>query len=157
MKQSILALIFTFSFLSTYAEEIGKQLVIWNKDGSKVAYSLGEVPKISFTETEIKIETNDILVNYPLESLLRFTYEKDESLSVKNISSDYLHFRYDKENLQFFGLKENSTISIHTLNGMLVHKTKIGNSGDYNFPLSHINSGVYIIKINELSYKVSIK
>lgn len=157
MKHVIIAFLFSFYFLNSYAEVIGKQLIIWNKDGSKVAYSLGENPKITFTETEIEIENSDVLVFYPLENLLRFTYEKDESSSVKDISSDHIYFKYNKESLQFFGLKEYSTISICTLNGMLIHKTRISKSGDYSYPLSHLNSGVYIIKINELSYKISVK
>ena len=94
---------------------------------------------------------------YECKEFVRIINEKDESSSVKDISSDHIYFKYNKESLQFFGLKEYSTISICTLNGMLIHKTRISKSGDYSYPLSHLNSGVYIIKINELSYKISVK
>ena len=70
MKTKLLTLLLFYLCVSVSAEEIKSQLVVWAKDGTKVAYMLSEKPKITFTETDLVITANDIEVNYALENML---------------------------------------------------------------------------------------
>ena len=58
------------------------------------------------------------------------------------------------ESLLFPALKANSTVSVYSLNGTLVFKKTIHQNGEYAFPLSNLNAGVYMVNVNGLTYKI---
>lgn len=136
------------------AQEKETQLIVWAKDGTKVAYFLSEKPKITFTETDLVITANDIKVNYALENMVRFTYESNDNTAIRNIESDEVLIKLDGESLLFPDLKANSSIAIYALNGTLVMKKTIRQNGEYAFPISNLNAGVYMVHVNGLTYKI---
>ena len=154
MKAKLLALLLSFSCLSKMADEPKTQLVIWAKDGTKVAYALVEKPKVTFTETELVITAKDAEVSYSLENMARFTYEDDSADAITNLQTDESSFKLDGESLLFLALKANSTVSVYSLNGTLVFKKSVRQNGEYAFPLSNLNTGVYMVNVNGLTYKI---
>ena len=154
MKKIFLLLALIFVSYNILAQENNIQLVVWAKDGTKVAYMLSEKPKITFTETDLVITANDIEVNYALENMARFTYESNGNTAIRNVESDELSIKLDGESLLFPDLKANSSIAIYTLNGTLVMKKTIRQDGEYVFPVSSLSDGVYMISVNGLTYKI---
>lgn len=139
--------------IAAQANEPITQLVIWAKDGTKVAYALNDKPKVTFTETDLIITSNAIEVNYALESMARFTYEKSSDTGITNLLNNET-FKLDGESLLFPSLKANSTVSVYSANGTLVLKQTVRQSGEYAFPLSNLNAGIYLINVNGLTYKI---
>lgn len=139
--------------LMAMANEPITKLVIWAKDGTKVAYALAEKPKITFTESELVVNTNNVEVNYDLDKMSRFTYESGSSTGITDLKSDGT-FRFQDEALVFPALSANSTISVYSLNGSLVFKKTVQTAGEYAFPLSNLNAGVYLVNVNGLTYKI---
>ena len=154
MKAKLLVLFLSFTLISAMAGEPMTQLVVWAKDGTKVAYALAEKPKVTFTETELVIKTDFVEVNYLLENMVRFTYENAQSASITNLQTGEPSFRLDGESLLFSVLKANSVVSLYSLNGALVFNKNIRTAGEYSFPLSGLNAGVYVVTINGLTYKI---
>lgn len=154
MKTKLLTILLSLVYLSAMADEPKTHLVVWAKDGTKVAYALAEQPKITFTETDLVIKTNGIEVNYVLDKMARLTYESGEETAIRNLKSDEVFFKLDGESLLFPNLKANSTVSLHALNGALVFRRTIQADGVYSFPLSNLNAGVYIVTVNGLTYKI---
>lgn len=136
------------------ADEPKTLLAVWAKDGTKVAYALAEQPKITFTETDLVITTNGVEVNYTLEKMARFTYEYDDETSIRNLKTNEVVFTLDGESLLFPAMTANSTVSIHALNGTLVFKKTVQTAGEYSFPLSNLATGVYMVTVNGLTYKI---
>lgn len=139
--------------LLAMADEPKTQLVLWAKDGTQVAYALVEKPKITFTETDVVITANSVNVSYPLENMSRFTYENNTA-TVINLQTDESSFKLDGESLLFPTLKTNSTVSVYSPNGTLVFKKTVRQNGEYAFPLSNLNAGVYMVNVNGLTYKI---
>ena len=131
-------------------------LVLWGKSGSVVAFALSKKPKITFTETDMQIIGEDIDVTYPLDDLARFTYEtEDDATAIKDINTEKeILYKFTGDSLLFPALKANSTVSIYSLNGTLVYKKAIQTAGEYSFPLSSLNAGVYLVSVNGLTYKI---
>lgn len=154
MKQKLLLVLLSCFSLSAMADEPKVKLVVWAKDGTKVAYALAEKPKITFTETDLVITDNGVEVNYTLESMARFTYEDNTSMAITNLQTDESTFKLDGESLLFPALKANSTVSVYSLNGTLVFKKTVRQNGEYAFPLSNLESGVYMVNVNGLTYKI---
>jgi len=154
MKKELLLSLMLFFSLFAKAEEPATHLVVWAKDGTKVAYALAEKPKVTFTETDLVITANGVEVNYTLEKMARFTYENDETVSITNLQTGKSSFKLDGESLLFPALKANSTVSLYSLNGTLVFNKTIRTAGEYSFPLSGLNAGVYVVTVNGLTYKI---
>ena len=130
-------------------------LVVWKKDGSKVAFALTEKPIVTFSETSLMINSTTVSVNYDLEDMAKFTYEDSESQGIKNIENDKeSSFKFDGEMLLFPSLKAGSKVAIHNLGGVLVFSRVIEAAGDYSFPISHLDKGVYVVSVDGLTYKI---
>jgi hypothetical protein len=154
MKSKLLVLLLSFFCLSAMADEPKTQLVVWAKDGTKVAYALAENPKVTFTETDLVITTKGVEVNYALVNMARFTYENEIVTAVTNLQTGALSLKLDGESLLFPALSANSTVSLYSLNGTLIFSKTVRKAGEYTFPLSGLNTGVYVVTVNGLTYKI---
>lgn len=152
MKKLILFLFLLCFGLSIQAET---NLVVWTKDGSKVAFALSEKPQVTFSESSLMINSNTVSVSYDLKDMAKFTYEDSESQGIRNIENDKASsFKFDGEMLLFPSLKAGSSVFIHSLNGTLVFSRTIQAAGEYSFPLSHLGTGVYMVTVDGLTYKI---
>lgn len=130
-------------------------LVLWTKNGLVVAFALSKKPKITFTETDLQITGEDFDVTYPLDKMVRYTYEtEDDATAIKDIQTEEVSFKLTGESLLFPILKANSTVSVYSLDGMLIFKKTVSQDGEYAFPLSNLNTGVYLVSVNGLTYKI---
>lgn len=154
MKTKLLAMLLSLTFLSSMANESKTLLVVWAKDGTQIAYALAEKPKVTFTETDLVIKTDSVEVNYSLENMARFTYENEETVPITNLQTGKNSFKLAGESLLFPSLKANSTVSLYSLNGTLVLNKTVRTAGEYSFPLSGLNAGVYVVTVNGLTYKI---
>ena len=139
--------------MMSMANEPITQLVIWAKDGTKVAYALAEKPKLTFTESELVVKTDSIEVIYDLEKMSRFTYENGSVTGITDLRTD-TPFSLINEALVFPALPANSSVSVYSFNGSLVFKKTIKTSGEYAFPLSGLNTGIYLVNVNGVTYKI---
>ena len=152
--KKLLTVLFLFIGLSVMADEIKNYLVVWAKDGSKTAYALIDKPKVTFTENELIIFSKGVDVNFPLDDMDRFTYEVSDITAIRDLKTDEVKFKMDGESLLFPALRANSSVSIYTLDGHQIFKKEIQIAGEYSFPLSNLNAGVYLVKLNGLTYKI---
>lgn len=136
------------------ADETINSLVVWAKDGTKVAYALADKPKVTFTETEMVITSNGIEVNYALENMVRFTYENSSITGITDLKNGETFFKLNGEALLFPSLKANSTMSVYSANGTLIFKQTVRKDGEYSFPISNLNTGVYMVNVNGITYKI---
>ena len=60
----------------------------------------------------------------------------------------------DKGDLHFTKLKKGSTVSVYSLDGQLLINHSAERSGDCTLPLSVLKANVYIVKIDNMSYKL---
>lgn len=153
MKRMMCSLLLSVSAVLTMAKEPITRLVIWSKDGTKVVYALAENPRMTFVENELVVKTNNIEVTYNLDNMSRFTYESGDITGITNLKTER-PFSIQGEALIFPTLSANSTVSIYSLNGLIIFKKKVRNIGEYAFPLSSLAAGIYMVNVNNLTYKI---
>ena len=154
MKKIFLLLLLPLFSMMAVADEAINSLVVWAKDGTKVAYALADKPKVTFTGTDLVITSNGIEVNYALENMVRFTYEDFSQTGITNLKNGEISFKLNGEALLFPSLKANSTVSVYSANGTLVFKKTVSKDGEYSFPISNLKAGVYMVNVNGLTYKI---
>lgn len=157
MKKTILLMLLPLFCIVAVADELKDNLVVWAKDGTKVAYALVDKPKVTFTVTDLVITSKGIEVNYALENMARFTYEKTSVTGITDLKTNETLFKLDGETLLFPSLKANSTVSIYSAKGTLVFSQTVHQDGEYSFPISNLKTGVYIVNVNGLTYKIMKK
>jgi hypothetical protein len=75
MTKRLLTLLLVGFCLSVSANEPLKYLVVWAKDGTRAVHNLKEKPQVTFTPTGLVITKNGVQTVYPMDEMLRFTYE----------------------------------------------------------------------------------
>ncbi len=156
MRKSLL-FFFLLSHLSILAGEVKTQFVIWAKDGTHICYALAEKPKVTFSENALLVSTKGIEVSYPLKNLLRFTVEDETITSLTDIQSEKRFPKLEGDYLVFPNIDTNSIVRIASVNGMIIFQKTIQTNGNYSYPISNLKSGIYLVTINDLSYKIIVK
>lgn len=134
-------------------------LVLWGQNGRRMAtYALKDKPKIKFLDSELIISSSSIDVEYhSINEISKFTYEDNSESGIFNILTNETMFKYNGEYLQFPFLKANTMVNVYSINGACIFNKTIHYSGTYAFPLSHLQTGVYLIKVDGVTFKVSKK
>ena len=156
MKKILCLLLLAFVNFSAVVAKSTINLAVFTKDGSKVLYALEEKPKITFTDTELVITTKGVEIAYALSDMNLLTYENGETSNITNLYDD-ASFKLDGESIVFSKLKANDIVSLYSINGTLVFKKKVSQDGEYGVSLNNIETGVYIVKVNSLTYKIMKK
>ena len=153
---AIVMLLIAIMVLSV-AKATDRLLQIWQVDGKIVTINLNDEPVTTYVDGNLVITTTKVTITYPLEQVTRYTYIEDEAVSegdgVPNgIRSVLLG---DNESLIFKGLKSNTEIRLYSTSGRLVQALKANDGNDVAVSISQLPVGVYLVKVNGVTYKIS--
>lgn len=157
VKTKVVFLILSFLSVidfSSKAETCVSELVIWSKNGTKVTFSLFDKPKVIFEESSLVVCSNGMEVYYEVEDLKSFTFEKHEGSLVKNVALGIPSLKKCDETLIISNVEENSIVYVYNINGILLFQHQINAKGEYALPLSVLPSGISVVNINGLTYKI---
>ncbi len=150
--KKILLLLLVFSTVSvTYADDWILQ--IWQNDGNVMNINLNDEPVTTYSEGNLLIRTKNSSITYPLEKVKKYTFVS--SSDIQEINGMGASFSQDGETLIFRNLKENTNIEIFTVSGQVVKKINNGKHSKATVSVSNIPIGVYVIKANDLTFKIT--
>lgn len=154
MKMKLLTQAFLLTmFLLSSTELCAQTLVVWQKNGQKAYYSLDERPKTTFTATDLFISTHMLTINYPLANVLRYTYES--ATGIDDISDNQgLSMSEDGADLILRNVKKDATVSVYSVGGKLISQQSADGNPLMTISLRRYPSGVYVIKHDDVSYKI---
>lgn len=152
MKKTLCLLLLAFVSCSSIVAKSTINLAVCTKDGLKVLYALEEKPKITFTDTELVITTKGVEIAYALSDVNLLTYENGETTGITNLYDD-ASFKLDGNAIVFSKLKAKDIVSLYSINGTLVFKKTVTVDGEYAVSLNDIETGVYVVSVNGLTYK----
>lgn len=156
MKRLLLSLI-TILLVSLMSKADNKVLQIWQADGQIVTISLNEEPRTTYSDGNLVITTTKTTITYPLEQVWKYTYVLEGSISegdgvpdgIKSILSE------DGETLTFKGLKAGTEVLLYSASGQLVRRLSAANDNNVAVSVSLLPTGVYIVKANNATYKIT--
>lgn len=135
------------------AQELQCHLIVMDKDSTKVAYSLNDKPKVTFQGERIIISAKDVLVEYQFSDIDKFFYEDRIASSVENITQDSSRFIYNGEYLMFYPSNQKCQVFIWDMGGKVLIEKLIDTTEIYTVPISSFERGIYLVKINDVTYK----
>ena len=159
MKRTLLRFIFT-SLLAAmsptlHAADEVETLIILMKNGSENAFFLKDKPKVTFEGTSLKVSAATGDVSFALADVMRFTYAKKSTSGISEQVENPTGVSFEGDVLVISQLKANTTASIYALDGKLIRQLKPQRAGTYRIRLSELPSGLYLVKADNVTYKIT--
>lgn len=122
-------------------------------------FLLNDIPIITFDDEDICIQTKSYDLKYPISDFKKISYSNSElETGIDGIICSESKYHIDDRKIYFHGLKNNSTLNVFTIDGKLVENRNlkiVNEKSEYNF--HHLPSGIYLIRIDDITCKISIK
>ena len=159
MKRTLLRFIFT-SLLAAmsstlHAADEVETLIILMKNGSENAFFLKDKPKVTFEGTSLKVSAATGDVSFALADVMRFTYAKKSTSGISEQVENPTGVSFEGDVIVISQLKANTTASIYALDGKLIRQLKPQRAGTYRISLSELPSGLYLVKADNVTYKIT--
>lgn len=146
-------LLLPMSVLSQEKEK-NQSLIVWQTDGNQTKFNLEDEPNISFEFDNMIISTGRIETRYPIDYILRLTYDLGNIDSVGQITVDGFIEVWQRGNIvRIRGLKINTILTLYNIEGEKVFSQKSDGNGIVEFDLNNYISGIYILNFNGQTYK----
>ena len=123
-----------------------------DKDGNNTYFALSEKPTVTFTSTAMVLTAGSQTVEYPLTDFRAFAFEDDPTgIGTLDAESNNAVFSFGNS-LKGEGLKAGSQVAVYTINGQLVGRATVSQSGSVEIPLDG-QTGVFVVKSLSKTFK----
>lgn len=129
-------------------------LQVWLADGQTMSINLNEEPRTTYSDGNLVIMTTKTTVTFPLEKVKKFTY-RDASNGISQPNVVKAAFSADGETLSFSDLKSGTTILLYNVAGQLLRSVTPDSGNRAVVSVSQLPTGVYVVKMNDATYKIT--
>ena len=127
-------------------------LVVWQKDGQKVFYSLSDEPRTTFESGKLVITTDKVRVEYSLSDVVRYTYEGCFPEGIEAPVSG-TGFKQRGDDICVYGLPKGTDVKLYSTSGVLLDSQCSDGQNALNFSLAGRPAGTYIVSYGDQSLK----
>jgi DNA-binding beta-propeller fold protein YncE len=131
-----------------------KFLVVETKDHVQTTYMLADKTQVLFAGDNLRVVSRKVDVIYKLSDILRFTYETRSVTGVNERRSEPAQLEYKDDQLVISGIKAGASVGVYSLDGKLVKQLTAHRTGTYRLSLASLPQGVYIVKADNITYKI---
>ena len=130
-------------------------VVVSLRDGTEVTIKMSKQLTLQFDDTNLNAKSETIDINIPKDKITNFThtYMQDTNGIDTPEVNDVISF--ENNGVRIDNLPANSIITLYTLTGQLVREVLA--EGECFLAFQDFKKGIYILKINSISYKINIK
>lgn len=144
LRIAMLALFFVFvSLFRATAQDLHEYLVVEQLNGVKTVYMLDEQPKVSFDDVTLKIECRELADEYPIDDVVRFTFDKLSMLSSVNEPVNVITVRGN--DVKLAGFAPGLHVMISDIQGRVLFRTITDMQGETAFSIAGLGDGIYIV------------
>ena len=138
--------------MTSISVSAAKHVKVSDKDGNNTYFALSEKPTVTFTSTAMVLIAGSQTVEYPLTDFRAFAFE-DDPLSIESLNGEGNNAVFSFGNsLKGEGLKAGSQVAVYTINGQLVGRSTVSQSGTVEIPLDG-QTGVFVVKSLSKTFK----
>lgn len=123
-------------------------------DGSQVDIRMSDDLRVKFTESQLVAVGTDTDVAVDRDNILYFNHDYEDWDSVKEVSTDSAP-RFNGDSMLFDSLPDGSVIAVFDMAGATVMSHTA--SGSHELRLGLLPAGVYVVRVNNMSYKVTVR
>jgi len=127
-------------------------LTITQKNGDEFSFGFTDKPVVTYTESDLVLTTEKTSVEFPLESLLKFTFT-DQPTDVPTVETRADLKVWDNTVL-LTGLGAETQVQLVAIDGKVVATYKATTEGRLYFSIAELPAGTYIIKSDSINCKI---
>lgn len=129
-------------------------LVLWHANGKTTEISLSKKPRVTFSADILLVKGSGINFEYPLSDIVKFTYKKEDIINDIDNPINQTGFTRDDEKIVFTGIKSTDEVALYKLNGSRIDIQLNAVDDSLVLPLNSIPQGIYLLRINNQTYKI---
>ena len=132
-------------------------LVVQTRGGGETTFLLVDKPEATFEGTKLRVHSEKADVSFDISDVLRFLYTKRSVVGIDDVEADYDPTAVDYQQdgmLVISQLKAGAFVGIYAMDGKLVKQLNANHTGTYRLSLSSLPRGVYIVKADNITYKI---
>ena len=130
-------------------------LVVTMKNGAETAFFLKDKPNVTFEGTNLKVVSEKTTTSFALADVLRFTYVKRDPSGIDQQVINPTEISYEDGVLVISQIKAGASVGVYALDGKLVRQLKAQRAGTYRLSLSELPTGLYLVKADNVTYKIT--
>lgn len=155
MKKLLFLLILLLALPIGMLADNQNTLIVKTKDGAQTAFVLQDKPRVTFEGTDLKVVSDKETVAFALADVLRFEYVKKDALGIDEDVVDPTGVSYQGGVLVISQLRQGASVAVYTLDGKLLRQLTASHSGTYRLNLSELPTGLYLVKADNVTYKIT--
>ena len=128
-------------------------LQIVKTDGQTHTINLNQEPVATYNDGNLIITTLTTTITYPLETVRKFVYFSGTE-GIQNIKGEKFEISRDGKFLTFSGTEKDADAFMFTVSGQLLKRIHIPANTSTCLSLADMPFGVYIIKVDGVTYKI---
>ncbi len=136
------------------ASDLLSTLIVQTKNGSETAFFLKDKPQVKFEGANLKVTSSAGDVTFALSDVLRFTYAKKDPTGINETIDEKAGIKVQDDVLVISQLKAGSIVDVYSLDGKLVRQLNAHRSGTYRLSLTELPQGLYLVKADNVTYKI---
>lgn len=141
--------------LAISAQANSMQFSIFTHDGDISTYQLKDSPKIEVKEDCLIIYNNSIEISFEFSNLHKLIYQSSQSgVDISQNSEQRPILLLNDDYIVISPLQNDSQICIFDTKGILVESRNLSADQTHKVSISNLNSGLYIITLNNITYKI---
>ena len=161
VKKMALTLAVVLCAALSYAQRADSELkycfVVWLHDGGKVSLPLDERPVVTYSDGNIVVSTSNSGGEYAHAAVRKFTIEEEllqdsETTDVAVAERD-AQWQSLGDVMRFSTCTPGERVAVYNATGQLVAQYAISSDGTLQIPLLQFEEGIYIVKIQSITYK----
>lgn len=157
MKKLLLSLVLTIIAVNAAGSE-AEELLCELANGTTVAWQLTEQPQVEMLDGQFVVSTTQTTVFYAAEDVSRFTLNKTETgieqLTGKSTARPDIVYTPGGQ-LVVNGCQKGEAVSIYAADGRLVLTCRAAQDGPLTVGLDKLPTGVYIVKLRVVNFKIA--
>lgn len=157
VKFTILSLLLALVATTMRAADKQNTLIVLTKDNVLHQFVLADKPKETFEGTQLKVtcEKASASASFNLSDIIRFTYAGKDASGIDEMTVNPTEISMEEGVLVISQMKANSTVNVYSMDGKLVRQLTAQRAGTYRLSLSSLPAGVYIVKADTITYKIT--
>ena len=138
--------------MSTLSASAADYVKVSDKDGKDTYFALSEKPTVTFTSTAMVLTAGSQTIEYPLTDFRAFAFANQSTgIGTLDTEGNSAVFSFGNS-LKGEGLKAGSQVAVYTINGQLVGRAIVSQSGTVEIPLDG-QTGVFVVKSLSKTFK----
>ena len=157
--RTILVALVLLGFITAkaHAQSTVKGVVIETAGGQRTEYALTETPRLTYDGNTVTLTTTKVSVDYTASNILKVMLTDISSTGINDVESSLGNILLSNDEVRMSGLAADESVTLYNTNGMLLSTWKATSTGELTINLSDLSRGIYIIKTNHQSFKVTRK